>query len=63
MHYNQKIIWILFKIFNTVEVNSSFYHFSRQTSYKNWYKHTPVGFVFSVKVHRSSSTVVMGSRY
>ncbi|HOK79967.1 MAG TPA: DUF72 domain-containing protein [bacterium] len=41
------------KFFNTVEINSSFYHFPRETSYKNWYNRTMAGFVFSVKVHRS----------
>lgn len=39
--------------FNTVEINTSFYHFPRITTYKNWYGCVPEGFVFSVKVHRS----------
>jgi len=39
--------------FSTVEVNSSFYHFPRDTTYKNWYSCVPEDFLFSVKAHRS----------
>lgn len=39
--------------FNTVEINSSFYHFPKVTTYKNWYSQTPEDFIFSVKAHRS----------
>mgnify|MGYP001050439346 CR=1 FL=1 len=38
--------------FKTTEVNYSFYHLPRATTYQNWYKMTPKGFVFAVKVSR-----------
>ncbi|MCX7705197.1 MAG: DUF72 domain-containing protein [bacterium] len=41
------------RYFNTVEINSSFYHFPKDTTYKNWYCQVPDNFIFSVKVHRS----------
>ncbi len=41
------------KIFNTVEINSTFYNFPKEKNLKNWYKKSPDNFVFSVKVHRS----------
>lgn len=39
--------------FNTVEINSSFYHFPKNSTYKNWYSMVPEQFLFSVKIHRS----------
>jgi len=40
------------KFFNTVEVNYSFYHLPRKTTYQLWYQQTPNEFVFSLKVSR-----------
>ncbi len=39
--------------FNTVEINSSFYHFPKNATYRNWYSQVPEDFLFSLKVHRS----------
>jgi len=41
------------QFFNTVEINSSFYHFPLIKTYQNWYSQTPQNFIFSVKLHRS----------
>jgi uncharacterized protein YecE (DUF72 family) len=38
--------------FNTVEINSSFYHIPRERSVANWYKAVPEHFIFSVKASR-----------
>lgn len=38
--------------FNTVEINSSFYHLPKPETFKNWFENTPVGFKFSVKVSK-----------
>ncbi len=38
--------------FNTVEINSSFYHLPRSNTFKNWASQTPESFLFSVKVSR-----------
>jgi uncharacterized protein YecE (DUF72 family) len=38
--------------FKTVEVNYSFYHLPRQSSYQKWYSQTPGNFLFSLKVSR-----------
>ncbi len=38
--------------FDTVEVNSSFYHLPRETTFTKWRDQTPEGFVFSVKGSR-----------
>lgn len=38
--------------FKTVEINSSFYHEIRDTTYINWYEKTPDNFIFSVKINR-----------
>ncbi len=40
------------KYFSTAEINYSFYHLPRPTTYQNWYKFTPKDFVFSVKASR-----------
>lgn len=39
--------------FNTVEINYSFYHLPKASTFQNWYQQTPKGFVFSVKVPRT----------
>lgn len=38
--------------FQTTEVNYSFYHLPRPSTYANWYAHTPAGFRFAVKASR-----------
>jgi uncharacterized protein YecE (DUF72 family) len=40
------------KHFNTTEINSSFYHLPRESTYENWYRQTPPGFVFALKASR-----------
>jgi len=46
--------WLPFyaKQFNTVELNSSFYFFSSEKTFKRWRESTPDNFVFAVKVSR-----------
>lgn len=38
--------------FRSTEVNYSFYHLPRVTTYRNWYAQTPGGFVFALKLSR-----------
>lgn len=38
--------------FKTVEINYSFYHLPRPSTYQNWYSQTPQDFVFAVKASR-----------
>jgi uncharacterized protein YecE (DUF72 family) len=38
--------------FNTVEINSSFYHFPRQSTIENWYQVARKGFIYCIKVWR-----------
>jgi uncharacterized protein YecE (DUF72 family) len=38
--------------FKTVEINYSFYHLPRPTTYQKWYLETPADFIFSVKASR-----------
>jgi len=40
------------KHFNTVEINYSFYHLPRPTTYQNWYNQVPADFIFAVKTSR-----------
>jgi len=40
------------KNFNTVEINSSFYHSFKKESYKRWRKDSPEDFKFFIKGHR-----------
>ncbi|SRR5581483_2974345 len=40
------------KHFDTVELNSSFYHQPPRATFENWKKKTPAGFLFAVKVNR-----------
>ena len=37
------------RVFNSIEINGSFYSLQRPSSYQRWYADTPSGFVFSVK--------------
>lgn len=43
--------WYL-KFFETVEINSSFYHLPKDQTFINWKMKTPPGFLFSVKASR-----------
>jgi uncharacterized protein YecE (DUF72 family) len=38
--------------FRTVEINYSFYHLPRPSTYESWAEQTPRGFVFSIKLSR-----------
>jgi len=38
--------------FKTAEVNYSFYHLPKPTTYQKWYSETPEGFLFAVKASR-----------
>lgn len=38
--------------FKTAEVNYSFYHLPKATTYQNWYVQTPADFLFALKVSR-----------
>jgi uncharacterized protein YecE (DUF72 family) len=40
------------KFFKTTEVNYSFYHLPRPTTYQKWYSQTPKDFLFAVKASR-----------
>jgi len=40
------------KFFKTTEVNYSFYHLPRESTYRKWYLETPEDFLFAVKVSR-----------
>ena len=39
-------------IFNTVELNSTFYHLPKDKTVKGWIRRVPDGFVYSVKAYR-----------
>lgn len=39
-------------IFNTVEINNSFYQLPSEGTFENWYRSTPDHFIFSVKANR-----------
>jgi uncharacterized protein YecE (DUF72 family) len=43
--------------FNTVEVNSSFYHMPRQKTLKRWVERVPEGFKFSLKANKQITHV------
>lgn len=46
--------WLSFyaENFDTAEVNYSFYHLPRASTYQNWYRQTPERFVFALKASR-----------
>jgi len=46
------------KQFNTVEINSTFYHLPKVTTWQGWTKRTPPNFIFSVKGSRFISHVL-----
>jgi len=41
--------------FKTVEINNSFYRLPSLATWRNWFKRTPEGFLFSVKAHQGVS--------
>lgn len=41
------------RVFQTAEINSSFYHAPRAETFRKWATAAPEGFVFAVKAHRS----------
>ncbi len=41
------------KHFNTVEINATFYRNFKESTYKNWYKRAPEGFLFSLKAPKT----------
>lgn len=53
---NEKLVYYA-QYFDTVEINSSFYHLHRPATYANWYKKTPKDFLFAVKGSRFISHV------
>ncbi len=40
------------KHFDTVEINSSYYHFPKPENVKKWYKSSPENFIYAVKANR-----------
>jgi uncharacterized protein YecE (DUF72 family) len=40
------------KYFNTVELNSPFYHWPKETTVRSWYRQAPEHFVYTLKVSR-----------
>jgi len=40
------------KYFNTVEVNTGFYHFTKKSTFEKWKKEVNKNFLFSIKLHR-----------
>lgn len=38
--------------FDAVEVNATFYHHQRKSTFEHWREHTPANFVFAIKGHR-----------
>jgi uncharacterized protein YecE (DUF72 family) len=49
-----KTKWFKFYVenFNTVEINSSYYHFPTDSGIKKWYESSPEDFIYAVKVNR-----------
>lgn len=46
--------WLSFyaRIFDTVEINASFYHLPKERTFERWYYETPSAFLFTVKAPR-----------
>lgn len=46
--------WLAFyaRHFNAVEVNATFYHHQRKSTFEHWREQTPADFVFAIKGHR-----------
>lgn len=53
-NYKSAITYLQYysKHFKTVEINYSFYHLPRPSTYQNWYFQVPAEFVFAVKASR-----------
>ena len=49
---SEKRLGYFSRFFKTAEINYSFYHLPRQTTYYKWFQETPSDFIFSVKVSR-----------
>ncbi len=49
---SSKFLEFYAKNFDTVEMNSTFYHIPRDSTIRNWTKKTPENFVFSVKASK-----------
>jgi uncharacterized protein YecE (DUF72 family) len=52
-----KYLFFYIQKFDTVEINSSFYHLPLESTFLKWYKETPKNFLFSVKALRFISHV------
>ncbi len=55
--YPEKLVkdkWLEYysKVFDTVELNTTFYHLPRAKTLEGWIRKTPFHFLFSVKVHQ-----------
>ncbi len=48
----KKFLSFYAQTFRTAEVNYSFYHLPRVTTYENWYATVPGNFVFALKLSR-----------
>jgi len=48
----EEMLRIASRVFNTLEINTSFYHVPRVSTVKRWADQVPDGFVFSAKVPR-----------
>jgi len=49
---SQKRLTYFSQKFNTTEINYSFYHLPKPTTYQKWYSETPADFIFAVKASR-----------
>jgi len=52
---SEELLSFYSKHFKTVEINSSFYHLPKETTFENWRNKVPKDFLFSVKVWRRIS--------
>lgn len=50
---NEKKLQYFSEHFSTVEVNSSFYHFPRKSTYQKWWANSFKNFLFAIKVNRT----------
>jgi len=40
------------KVFDTVEINSTFYHLQNASTFEHWQQQAPAGFLYAVKASR-----------
>lgn len=52
-----KLLSYYVKFFDTVEINSTFYHLPKEETVRNWKKNTPADFIFSFKISRFISHI------